>query len=182
MPVTPAAAVTPTSWTKSSTQRLSHCRPPVFARSCHVVTGTACGRLRSVSPSSRPFHQVYAARCNALFLPFPRISRQDFLAGRKSGLHTFHRLLQLRRCSGLDLPRLRSVSQRLLLCNSNWQTKTIFCQSSVFLFEAPLTASVPCCLRTGCGSFSACTRQLLFRPGEMTGLAPSGGDVPYRPE
>lgn len=53
MPVTPRQLSPQNHGQNSSTQRLSRYRPPVFARSCRIVTGTACGRFRS-APLSLP--------------------------------------------------------------------------------------------------------------------------------
>ena len=175
--------------------------PPILGHSCRVVTGTACGRLRSVPLSFPiPFHQapdgLPGTRACSL-MPVSRLFGGLFFTMDRTAAGTQRlsgcRLLSLpvAACTvtGTACPASGLFPQPLLLRDSAWQTRALFCQSSVFLFEAP---PVPCTvIRTLLPAghlphrrrlFLCLPHPLLSRSGEMTGLAPSGGDVPYRPE
>ena len=149
--------------------------PPILGHSCRVVTGTACGRLRSVPLSfPKPFHQVPdglpGTRACSL-MPVSRLFGGLFFTMDRTAAGT----QRLSGCRLLSLLVAARVATDTACPASGLFPNGYFCVTRIgrqdpssaslpFFFLRPLRSparsSVPCCLpgicRTGCGSFSAC--------------------------
>ena len=174
--------------------------PPILGHSCRVVTGTACGRLRSVPLSfPKPFHQVPdglpGTRACSL-MPVSRLFGGLFFTMDRTAAGT----QRLPGCRLLSLLVAARVATDTACPASGLFPNGYFCVTRIgrqdpssaslpFFFLRPLRSparsSVPCACRASAAPaalFLRLPHPLLSRSGEMTGLAPSGGDVPYRPE
>lgn len=168
------------------------------------LTGTACGRLRSVPLSfPKPFHQVpdgLPGTRTCSLMPVSRLfgglffTMDRIAAGtqRLPGCRLLSLLVAACAVTGTACPAFGLFPQRLFCCFyvSLHGRQKPSSPSLPFFFEYPppvpgtvIRALLPAGhLPHRLRLFLRLPHPLLSRSGEMTGLAPSGGDVPYRPE
>ena len=152
--------------------------PPILGHSCRVVTGTACGRLRSVPLSfPKPFHQVpdgLPGTRTCSLMPVSRLfgglffTMDRIAAGtqRLSGCRLLSLPVAACAVTGTACPAFGLFPQRLFCCfyvSLHGRQKPSSASLPFFSFEdspeAPAvirTLCLPGICRTGGGSFSAC--------------------------